>query len=264
MNLEAVKPYMRPSYVLEAVRHPQAALRLLRRSMSDHSKVGDVLDGIGRNGFREYLRELREDRALNNLLWGKVTQMEYRLRGHGATLGVFPRDACAFMYALVRSTKPESVVETGVASGMSSSYILAALESNSKGHLYSIDLPSVAAPGTREDATKQHVLSPNETGWLIPDRLRGRWTLLLRRSSEVLPALLPKIERVDVFLHDSAHSYENMMFEYQTVWPFLRDGGVLVSDNIGYNRAFVDFSSMVQATKFDWGSLGVLVRLTDP
>jgi hypothetical protein len=49
------------------------------------------------------------------------------------------------LYAIVRAYKPDIVVETGVARGASSSFILCAMHENGKGHLYSIDLPPYEA-----------------------------------------------------------------------------------------------------------------------
>ena len=49
--------------------------------------------------------------------------------------------SCIALYTLSRSIKPGIVVETGVASGISSAYILRALDKNNHGKLFSIDLP---------------------------------------------------------------------------------------------------------------------------
>jgi hypothetical protein len=57
----------------------------------------------------------------------------------------------------------------------------------------------------------------------------------------LLPAVVAGVPAVDIFLHDSLHTYRNMRFEYQTVWPHLREGGVLLSDDVAMNRAFGDF-----------------------
>ena len=59
------------------------------------------------------------------------------------------------------------------------------------------------------------------------------------RSS--LEPLLQKLGSTDLFLHDSEHSYENMMFEFETTWPFLRRGGILLADDVTANNAFADF-----------------------
>src|ERR1051326_7722748 len=60
-------------------------------------------------------------------------------------------------YAAIRAFRPETVVETGVANGVSSSYILLALEKNKQGTLHSIDI------GTDK------YLPPGKTvGWTVP------------------------------------------------------------------------------------------------
>ena len=99
------------------------------------------------------------------------------------------------------------MVETGVADGTTSAYILCALEDNGRGHLYSIDLPSERLP--RGEAS----------GWIVDDELRHRWTLRIGPSSELLPPLLKELQAIEGFLHDSLHTYENMMFEYRAAWP---------------------------------------------
>jgi hypothetical protein len=47
---------------------------------------------------------------------------------------------------------------------------------------------------------------------------------------------------VDLFFHDSEHTYENMLWEYRTIWPYIRmGGGVLASHDTDWNTAFKDF-----------------------
>ena len=57
-----------------------------------------------------------------------------------------------------------------------------------------------------------------------------------------LAPLLQDLGQIDVFYHDSDHSFVHMMWEYTSVWPHLRAGGILLSDDIGWNRAFWDFA----------------------
>ncbi len=70
-------------------------------------------------------------------------------------------------YVAVRAKKPYTVVETGVAHGVSTYYILRALEKNGHGHLFSVDLPY----------WKWN--SESEIGNLVPLSLRSKWTLLI-------------------------------------------------------------------------------------
>ena len=137
------------------------------------------------------------------------------------------------LYIMTRILKPEIVIETGVFEGHSSLSILLALEENNKGYLHSIDLPSPSLPPGKEP------------GWIVPEHRRKRWDLKPGKSSDLLPGLLEEIKEVDIFLHDSEHSYENMYWEYKTAWEYLRKGGLLLSHDISQNSAFKDFAKYV-------------------
>ncbi len=41
---------------------------------------------------------------------------------------------------------------------------------------------------------------------------------------------------MDLFLHDSLHTTRNMRREFETVWPSLRAGGLLLADDVERNR----------------------------
>ncbi|HQI25768.1 MAG TPA: glycosyltransferase [Candidatus Paceibacterota bacterium] len=175
----------------------------------------------------------------------------------------------AVLYLLVRILKPDIVVETGVASGRSSSFILQGLEDNKKGKLISIDLPKFYKANqpetylTEEGNTelKSFVPQEREPGWLVPRDLRHRWELVLGDSRVELPKIINNLEKVDLFYHDSDHSYESMMFEYETVWPKLSVGGFLVSDDIKWNKAWFDFVCRYpKGTVFKHRSLGVIKK----
>jgi predicted O-methyltransferase YrrM len=129
-------------------------------------------------------------------------------------------------YLACRLISPAIVIETGVAYGVSSSFILRALEENGRGTLYSVDLPPF----------KKHY----ERFWgiAVPDDLRSRWRLHRGTSASVLPRLLREIPTVDLFVHDSLHTHNNMRREFDTIWPHLRSGALLLADDIERNRAF--------------------------
>lgn len=127
------------------------------------------------------------------------------------------------LYLVCRVIRPSFVVETGVHYGMSSAFILQALHMNGDGELHSIDLPT---PGTDDFI-----------GALIPDDLKVRWHLHRGASRRELPSLL--VDRtLDLFVHDSMHTYWNMRHEFALAWQHLRPGGVLISDDIEGNQAF--------------------------
>ena len=146
-------------------------------------------------------------------------------------------DSCLFLYGLCRILKPDVIVETGVAYGLSSSYILKALQENGKGMLYSID------------GTFRPWESSDMIGDAIPAELKNQWNLIFGRSSEKLKETLDSLEKIDIFLHDSLHTAKNMSFEFQTSWPYLVENGFLLSDDIIGNNAFYDFYSIYPEKK---------------
>ena len=75
------------------------------------------------------------------------------------------------IWCIVAHIRPERVVETGVAHGLTSGIILQGLERNGPARLWSVDLPAVDS-----------VLHP-EIGVAVPDGLRSRWTYVERDES---------------------------------------------------------------------------------
>ena len=134
-----------------------------------------------------------------------------------------------FLYALCKIIKPKIVVETGVAYGLSTSYILQALYENKTGTLYSID--SEFRPWESELMI----------GSAIPSELKTRWKFVKGSSIEKLNDLLESVGKIDIFLHDSMHTYKNMIFEFESVWPHIKNNGFLLSDDILENNSFLEF-----------------------
>ena len=143
------------------------------------------------------------------------------------------KNVSRLLYFLVKFSQPDVVVETGVANGFSSSYILLAIDSLSKGRLISIDY--LMMPWH----TKEKV------GQAIPEPLRKWHELIIGNSMTELRKLKNKTKHFDIFLHDSSHTYKHMMEEYQIAWPHLKNGGFLLSDDVSQNDAFLEFSDNV-------------------
>jgi len=49
------------------------------------------------------------------------------------------------------------------------------------------------------------------------------------------------MKSIDIFIHDSLHTPQTMKYEFEKAWPFVRAGGLLISDDVEGNSAFVDF-----------------------
>jgi predicted O-methyltransferase YrrM len=129
-------------------------------------------------------------------------------------------------WCLARHLRPERVVETGVARGLTTRVLLEALARNGRGRLWSIDLPPLLEEGLAD-----------ETGAAVPERLRDRWTLLRGSSRRMLGGLVAGLGRIDLFVHDSMHTTRNVRFELECAWPALARGGAALIDDVERNAA---------------------------
>jgi predicted O-methyltransferase YrrM len=169
------------------------------------------------------------------------------------------------LYLLVRQFRPAVFVETGVSRGASSAFILAAMHENKHGKLYSIDLPPRDASVANErDGKRGHVLSdgqyfdPQGVGDLVPEYLRGRWELILNDAKVALPPLLDRVGDIDVFFHDSLHTYEHMKFEFEAAWPRIRPGGWLISHDVIWNPAWAEITKRAGVKPFVYYSFSMI------
>jgi len=116
-------------------------------------------------------------------------------------------------YALVRIFKPVLVVETGVDGGLGTAVICEALMRN-----------------TLEGKCGQLIATDNNKncGYLIPERLKSRYSILLGDSIKQLDTIN---QPVDIFIHDSNHAAWYEYGEYATIAPRFHDKTLVISDN---------------------------------
>jgi predicted O-methyltransferase YrrM len=197
-------------------------------------------------------------------LWGRVShfaaeiqksdfmaKMSRQLEGPDGQ-GLMGALDCATLYGLTRWQRPMIVVESGGYVGMSSAFILKALadEGLTDAKLYSLE----------QNQDCRH-------GALVPSELRPQFVPLTGRVEDFIKRdELPS--RIDMFLHDSSHRYRHMLWEFREFWGRLRSGGMLVSHDVHFNAAFVDFVAKTHAhnkngilnarrtTHCEWGRWG--------
>ena len=168
-------------------------------------------------------------------LWHEVTE-PFASRGIELGRGAFAGwgdgepGVVRAVWCVARHLRPTVVVETGVARGITSRFILEAMRENGEGRLWSIDRP----PLRRTDL---HV----QIGAAVPDSLRPGWTYVKGSSRRRLPALLRQLGAVDLFVHDSRHSERNLRFELEAARSTVRDRGVLIADDVDLNCALHRF-----------------------
>jgi len=138
------------------------------------------------------------------------------------------------LYTLTRLKRPKHIVEVGVSAGVSSAYLLRALQSKGVGILHSIDLPEREAdsksPSVRQRGSwaLPHGKFP---GWGVPQYLRRNWDLRIGKSGDVFPSLIKEINRVDIFLYDVPYEIDEAIEDFKIVDRKLRDGSVVLADN---------------------------------
>lgn len=152
-----------------------------------------------------------------------------------------------FIYSLIRNKKPKIIIETGVLHGLTSAWILKALKDNGIGKLISIDLPrrdweehfgdKPFGPG----ADSEFEIQEQRPGWVIPEDLLKFWELHLGPSSEFLEKIISENHGIDLFIHDSDHSYEVMKFECDLIQNKLNNIDLIIDDHY-CNNYYKDFS----------------------
>ena len=125
------------------------------------------------------------------------------------------------LYALVRREQPLTVVETGTYHGASTLTLLAALVENANcGVLLSFETDSRAFRVTSD---------------LIPLAWRSRWKFYDHSVLKFFNFYTDPLA-IDLFLHDSDHSYANMLAECKFAWQNLNCGGWLVVDDVHWGN----------------------------
>jgi len=134
------------------------------------------------------------------------------------------------IWCLIRHLKPQKVVETGVAHGVTSRCVLEALSRNGNGRLWSIDLPPIDKFWRKQ------------VGAAVGDGFGDQWTYIEGSSRRRLPELLAHLGRIDLFIHDSLHSERNVRFELDRACAAMGPHGAMVVDDVDANWGFHTFT----------------------
>lgn len=169
-----------------------------------------IVDLLNRDFLAEIVNEFGKEEAK------KVVSKELdHLLNH--SLNLRPGDSFIFyslpLYVMCRLLRPKVVLETGVQNGGSTQTILCALRENNVGRLFSVDSGEVSTDGT-------HTNTWGPPGKNVSEELKSSWDLRIGYTSNIFPTLLPEIENVDLFFHDSDHSKQNVEYEFEAVKKF--------------------------------------------
>lgn len=143
-------------------------------------------------------------------------------------------NACfRLLYFLTRRFRPETVVETGVALGFSSQALLAAMNLNGRGRLYSSDFPYFRIPGAEK-----------YIGAMVDDGLKENWKLYIRGDEKNLPEIMSQIEKIDLLHYDSDKTYEGRKKGLRIVGRKITPETLILLDDIQDNPHFYDFVTL--------------------
>ena len=151
----------------------------------------------------------------------KLRKIEVHLGGGGAV---------ELLYFLIRLYEPMFCIETGVAAGHSSAAILSGLKKNSKGLLFSSDLPYF------------RIKDPNSfIGILVDEDLKDRWFLATDGDQKNLLHLPKQFKKIDFLHYDSDKYYEGRKQVFSSLNSYIKNGTIIVMDDIQDNLFFKDF-----------------------
>jgi predicted O-methyltransferase YrrM len=95
------------------------------------------------------------------------------------------------------------------------------------------------------------------SGWIVPDIYRDRFHVQVGDAKELLPKLVDRVDRIDLFFHDSDHTYNHMMFEFNEAMRKLVPGGVVLADDISWNASLWDFADARGVPSYNFrGTMG--------
>jgi hypothetical protein len=140
-------------------------------------------------------------------------------------------DAPLELHAIVRLLRPTHVVEVGVSSGVSSAYLLAALDRNGRGMLHSVDLPSASTRSSNGRGASWSIPPGKSSGWAVPPKLRQTWDLRLGDKAAVVPRLAAELPRVDLVVYDVPHNESDLTREFTDLDPRMPPGAVAIVDH---------------------------------
>jgi len=170
----------------------------------------------------------------HRILCDELSRRYSRSRFKYPRLAALEEESGLLIYAIMRLMEPTVILETGVANGESTFFILNAIQQNGRGQLYSTDIS-------------------DDVGALLEDKEKTNWSLevlnvsSLSRRKESFRNAIDRIPAIDFFIHDSDHSYWWSRFEYESVYPKMTSDSIMASDDVDFSYAFIDFARKVGA-----------------
>lgn len=259
-----------PKSVAKAVTNPRRAYRFLKYTRYDSknphkkrkrlqgefdernwtSSLSGLLD-INDQNLEAYIEEFESE------VRPHVESCRERFRNKPFLMGGVEVEA-PILYSALRVISPDNVVEVGVANGVSSYYILSALEQNGNGNLISIDIPKYESEHTGEWHENAGAWIPEgeDAGWIVPNELKSNWELYIGDMNDKLPDIIENKNGIDGFVYDGPKSYK-MRKEALSYVLEMGEYSFLFCDDIAWNPSFEHFASENSLEWETYGNVGI-------
>lgn len=186
----------------------------LANKMSIHPNLSNIVFGSYFSGDDSLHKSFLKTQSIINKRTESISPEKWNAGNNLAT----------FLFDYVVKIMPQIIVETGVANGITTQVIQAAIDS-SEVEFHSID--------TNPNCAKVNSSSKN---WTF-HHLKGKNLKVAFRN------ILKSVPQVDLWIHDSDHSYIWQKFEYNLALKRLNPGGVLISDDVDFSQAWGELVS---------------------
>lgn len=188
-------------------------------ALDNVSSLSDWLEVLDKTIWQETIEATSQIRL-------QCEQSLLPLRKEGLELG--GGGAIELLYFMTRLTKPETILETGVAAGWSSYAFLSAMKENGLGTLLSSDLPYF------------RIRDPERyVGIVVPQSLRSsNWVLMLNGDRKNLKSFLDERIEINLTHYDSDKRKIARRQFFKMMEHNLAKDSILIMDDIQNNLAF--------------------------
>jgi hypothetical protein len=144
-------------------------------------------------------------------------------------------EGALFHYWLVRTLKPQTVVQCGVGNGLSSAFMMLALVQNGpEGRMHLVGSPSVYNSKDPEwhiaGMTYGATIPEGRTiGWMVPEVYRKRFNAMRGRPDVLLPELLNNVASIQMFCATGGLA-DDEIGQYDLIADHIARGGLIVFD----------------------------------
>ncbi len=193
-------------------------------------------------------------------LWEEAKKFGIKLNKEGNTklkdikLPLGGGGAYELLYFITRLTKPNVIVETGVAAGFSSQAFLEAIDKNKKGKLFSSDFPYF-----KEENPEKYI------GLLVDERYKINWDLFIEGDLNFIKVLSNKLKgkSIDLFHYDSDKSYRSRENTFQVIKKYLNKNCIIIfddiQDNLHFNNLLLNYEkNNIKVFKFNGKYIGMI------